>query len=376
MSPADPLLRAVVLTVAFTVCAATFLLRAALSDDNKQSEKELKAEAQTLLVKSRDLSNIEAAGSPAFALNAKIHYQIGAQVAEGEGQIIWMAPDHYREAYSAPNYFYTEVVRDGYRYFGRTNDEMPFVMYELRTTLEMAMSTLPKGQAKLRQAEAVPSQGHQLAMRTLPTTQASVHQADVLPPGGDALTCITLKAPYLAKLCLDKSADVVTAEYDHRNRSPALNVHYEFSDFTELGVKRFPQKIVFRGGDGHTIEVDVTRLAFLRDAGSDVFKIPVPSTRETWCAEPKADYAAARVVWMNPPTLLDRANEVLRNAGAMLYCVVRPSGRLRSATIIYSSKPVKQKVLDDWIANQRVATLACGSDGIEYQTLISFDFIY
>ncbi len=53
--------------------AMTLAQRTASANDN---EKELKAQAEALLAKSHDLSNIEAAGSPAFTLNATIHYQI------------------------------------------------------------------------------------------------------------------------------------------------------------------------------------------------------------------------------------------------------------------------------------------------------------
>lgn len=351
MRPATRLRRSLLAFIAFAGCAVVLPFRASLSSGDKDNKKELKAQAEALLAKSRDLSNIEAPGSPAFALDAEIHYQLGTQTAEGDGQIIWLAPDHYRAAYSAPNYFYAEVVRDGYRYLSRTNDEMPFLMYELRQTLKVAMTALPKAQTKVQHVEA-------------------------LPLNGNALTCVTFKPPSTAKLCLDSSSNLARAEYDWPNGSSMLNAQYEFSDFAEFGAKRFPRKIVFRGGDGHTIELDVTRLAFLKNVGSDVFKVPIPSTRETWCAEPKTDLTAARTVWMNPPALLDRANDALRYAGAMIYCVVRPSGRLRSATIIYSSKPVKQKVLDDWIDNERLATLACGNDGIEYQILISFKSVY
>lgn len=346
MRPAFPLLRAILLVVAFAACLVPFRSRIASANDNQKDKKELKARAEALLAKSHGLSNIEAPGSPAFALNAKIHYQLGTQTAEGDGQIIWMAPDHYRETYTAPHYFYIEVARDGYRYFSRTNDEMPFLMYELRTAVDMTMQPLPKEKERVQGVSS------------------------------GELTCISFKPPSVTHLCLDDNGDISKAEYRRPSRSSVASLQYEFSDFAQFGAKRFPQKIVFRGGDGHTIELDVTQLAFMKDAGADVFKIPIPSTRETWCAEPKEDRTVEKPIWIAPPGLPDRASAAMRFAGAVLYCIVRPSGRLRSASVIYSSKPIDKKILDEWTASARFATLTCGTDGIEYQLLIDYNFIY
>lgn len=329
----------------------SFVLAAALSSlfsghvfsaNDKKAEQ---AEARALLAKSRDLSNIELAGSPAFVLNAKIHYQIGTQTAEGDGQIIWTAPDHYRVAYSAPNYFYNEIVRDGYRYLARTHDEMPLVIYELHTTAAKAMQAGPNPKDKIDNVAVVQS-------------------------GNDSLTCITFKPPIAMRDCLDSNGDMVTAESGPPTAASPLYKRYEFSDFVAFGAKRFPQKIVFHGGDGYAIEIDVRQLALIKELSGDAFTIPSDAMKEPWCAEPKtegADSPTEPFSLAKDLTPMIGASRSLAAENASLYFVIGPNGHVRAVTVIHSSKPIKNKDLQGWVKNMRFPSLRCGKDGIEYQ---------
>lgn len=343
MRPACPLLRAILLVVACAVCLAPFHFRTASANDNKKNKKELKAQAEALLAKSRDLSNIEAPGSPAFALNAKIHYQAGTQTAEGDGQIIWMAPDHYREAFSAPNYFYMEIVRDGYRYLARTNDDMPLIIFELRNSFAIAMRIPSDPKLKIKDVR----------------TTAEAEGAQTCMKDGTFLT-----------ECLDNEGDILSLEKNFGREASAMDEHYEFSSFVQFGTKRVPQKITFQGGNDHSIDVDVQQLAFINAVPADAFNIPIHSARNTWCAEPKSDPKSP--VNVNPPDSYLAASQALARAEASLYCIIMPSGRVRSALLFHASGTVKQKTVDDWVANARFAPLLCGSDGQEYQVKVSF----
>lgn len=329
----------VALACALAMCAMLVAFRSAPAND----QKELKAQAEALLAKSRDLSNIEAPGSPAFVLNAKIHYQIGTQSAEGDGQIIWTAPDHYREAFTAPNYSYTEVVRDGYRYLARTNNEMPLISYELQKTIELAMHPGLIVKNKIKTGE-------------------------VTHPGEGGLTCIAFKTVLAISECLDGSGDVVTTEIDRPPDASALNDRREYRDFVAFGTKRFPNTIVFRGGDGHIIEVDVQQLALVKEVSSDAFKTQADATKEAWCAQPKSDVLLDPS--MNPYASLARIDPK-----ALVYCVIDGNGHARSVTVIRSSKPIKDKDIETWMRRMRFPSLRCGSEGIEYQFVIDASFV-
>jgi len=325
------------LLIAALICAGALPFLAAFAQSGKENKKELKAQAEALLAKSQGLSDIEAPGSPPFVLNAKIHFQIGAQSMDGQGQIIWLAPDHYREVYTAPNYSYTEIVRDGYRYIQRTKDELPPIIYELRTAVE-----------------------HSFAIRK--ATKDKIKKITVTPSGSDTSTCITYTHGIME--CLDNDADETVFETDWP-QALAMTVRYELSGFATFGSRRFPQKIVFRGGDGDVIDVEVQRLAFIKDAPADAFQIPLHSAQETWCATP--EYEQNALHFMNLPSDFNDATMELMKANASLYCVINSGGHVRAVYVLHSDRKVKDQVLQDWMSEARFPQLVCGKDGQEYE---------
>jgi hypothetical protein len=309
-----------------------------------------KLAAEALLAKSRGLSNIEEPGSPPFVLNAKIHYQVGKQEADGQAQIIWTAPDHYREAFTAPNYSYTEIVRDGYEYLTRTNDEVPLVIYELQGSIHRAMS------AGLTQKE-------------------KIKDVDTITNKDQNLTCVKFSDRTLFKRCFDSSGDVVAMERDESPSSGVLAERYEFHDFVDFGAKRFPQNIVFRGGDNHTLEMNVEQLASIKSVASDAFVVPAGAMKEAWCAEPKIGSPQFSGVpfsgAIDPGPAMD-AVLALRASKASLYLEIGSNGRVRNVTVLQTAKPIKDTYLKSLVNNMRYPPRLCGNEGTEYQMEISF----
>ncbi len=336
----------IALTCALAMCAMLVAFRSAPAND----KNELKAQAEALLAKSQGLSNIEAPGSPPFVLNMKIHYQIGAQSMDGQGQIIWLAPDHYREAYAAPNYSYTGIVRDGYHYLARTKNETPLAIYELQRTLERAL-----GASVIKNAR--------------------IKQADASQFGGQSLTCVTFSDKSTLKRCFTSDGDVATMELDPPPLMGVLGERYEFSNFVEFGLRRFPQKLIFHGGDGHVIEIDVQQLATTKEVVADAFAAPLGSMKETWCAEPEMAApqfpTGAFSYAMNPGPMID-ADRAFRYVRASLYIEIGPSGHARRVTVIRSTKPIDNTLLRIWTDNMRFSPRLCRNQGTEYQMEMSF----
>ena len=339
----------IALTCTLAMCAMLVAFRSAPAND----QKELKAQAEALLAKSQGLSNIEASGSPAFVLNMKIHYQIGAQSMDGQGQIIWLAPDHYREAYAAPNYSYTGIVRDGYHYLARTKNETPLAIYELQRTLQRAFGASPIKNEKIKQVE---------------TSQF----------GGQSLTCVTFSDKSTFKRCLTSDGDVATMEFTAPPSTGVLNERYEFSEFIGFGKKRFPQRLVFRRGNDYAIEIEVQQLAEIKEAPAGAFAAPVDAVKETWCAEPKTSSPSGSAEEMDafspggdmtivPPSLLPFVT-----SGATIYLVIGPNGLARAVTIIHSTLPIGPKDVQSLMKNTHFPIVRCGHNAIEYQAEMSF----
>ncbi|MGB6523822.1 MAG: hypothetical protein WBE87_02785 [Candidatus Acidiferrales bacterium] len=339
MLPATSFSRFIFLIAVIAVLSATVAFHAAFANDN---QKELKAQAEALLAKSRDLSNIEAPDSPAFVLNAKIHYQMGRQKAEGDAQIIWTAPDHYREAYTAPNYSYIEVVRDGYRYLARTNNEMPLQMYELRNAIIAAMDGGGNpGNLKIKRVKTDPSDSR--------------------------IVCIIFDTFAPITDCLDSDGDVLSSEMQRKDVQDILRQHYDFSDFAVFGAKRFPRKVAFRGGDGDVIEIEVSQLAAVKAIAPVAFNVPTGAMKETWCENPTSD----------PPNPAFHGGSVdefmtLGDAQASVYLVIDANGHVRAGTVIYQMRPIRYDDLKAMFRAMRFPRALCGNDGIEYETIMHF----
>jgi len=339
-----PAFRSFVLAAALS---SLFSLRVFSANDKKAEQ----SEARELLTKSRDLSNIELAGSPAFVLNAKIHFQEHGHSANGDLRILWTAPDRYRQTYSVLSYAYTAIAKDGRLYLARTNEDVPLLIYEAQKTVRIAMHSDFDSKQKLTN------------VRTMQFA-------------GQALTCVSARLSSTSNTdCFDAANDVVTAERNWPAAASALDQHYEFSDFVTFGVRRFPQKITFRGGDGHIIEIEIQRLALARDISASEFTIPMPSAVETWCDQPQFD--APRV--SRPETTLDLRMALAQGpatplivTGASVYCVVERGGRIRFVTLMHSLKPIKDQFVQNWAHGTRFPLLHCGDDSVEYQTEITF----
>jgi len=347
MRPAVFSPRAIFLLLTLALLSATLTARAMLLDHTKLDE----AAAKVLLAKSRDLSNLELAGSPAFVLSANIHFQEHGHSADGDLRILWTAPDHYRQTYSVLNYAYTAIAKDGKLYLARTNEDVPLLIYEAQKTVRIAMRSDFDSKQKLTNVR---------------TAQFS----------GQTLTCVSARLSSISHTdCFDADNDVVTAERDWPAAASALDQRYEFSDFVAFGVRRFPQKLTFRGGDGHIIEIEIQKLALAKDISASEFTIPIPSAVETWCAQPQFD--APRV--SRPETTLDLRMALAQGpatplivTGASVYCVVERGGRIRFVTLVHSLKPIKDEFVRNWARGTRFPLLRCGDDSVEYQTEITF----
>ncbi|HEV2287407.1 MAG TPA: hypothetical protein VGR81_00480 [Candidatus Acidoferrales bacterium] len=315
---------------------------AVFGHDTQESKKELKAQAEALLAKSQGLSNIEAPGSPPFVLNMKIHYRIGAQSMDGQGQIIWLAPDHYREAFNSPGYEYTEIVRDGYQYLSRTKDEMPLQMYELRNAIVAAMhGGVNPADLKIKQVKAEPSDSH--------------------------IICVDYDAFAPITDCLDGDGDVVSSEMQTKDVQGILARHYEFSDFAAFEAKRFPRKIAFRGGDGDGIEIEVSQLAAVKTVAPVAFNVPAGAMKEAWCESPTSEP-------LHPASRVDNRNEfmTLLDAEASVYLVVDANGHVRAGTVIHQTRAIRYDDLKTMFRAMRFPRTLCGNNGIEYETIMHF----
>lgn len=323
------------------LCTAAVLCLAFAGATSANNNKQLKAQAEALLAKSHNLSNLESPGSPPFVLAASVRYTVGGKSGPGQAEIDWLAPDHFRQTLLGPGYSYVHVVQDGKQYLLRTNDHVPLLIYDLIRTLTAAMNAPPVAPGKIRRV----------------TTSQSASNA--------TLTCAETKPTHNSlTACLDDDGDVVSVDSVSPADQSALDLSYQFANFAAFGLHRFPLNIKFQGGDGNKIEVAVLRIAPIENASALHFDAPVGAAQQTWCAEPKysesspLDFSSV----MPPPQLGLRIRGM-----TVIYVEVGAGGRPRGATLVHSSEPIKQRDLEDWVFGMRFPVLRCGDDALEYE---------
>src|SRR5437867_478162 len=84
------------------------LLAAGITPSHLDASRKTREEAASLLARAQALTDLRAAGNPAFRLRAHVIVWGHGQGLEGEYDLVWAAPERWREEMTLPGY--NEVV--------------------------------------------------------------------------------------------------------------------------------------------------------------------------------------------------------------------------------------------------------------------------
>jgi hypothetical protein len=140
------------------------------------------------------------------------------------------------------------------------------------------------------------------------------------------------------------------------------DVQAEFSDFSDVGDKRYPRRIELREF-GDAIEVKVDVLDRVAEFDPNVFIPSRESIARDWCSKP-----VTRGTWPDPwasPMLTMMSSERL----VAYYVLVGQDGRVKkSAPMQAAIKEVDSRV-ESWLATVRYPVESCNGKPIEHETV-------
>ena len=298
-----------------------------------------KKEAAVLLQKAAEATNLRASDTPAFHLVAHVHHDSAGYRADGAYELLWASPDRYREDFR---------VQAGQDMIAESDVALADRFYTARNTAVESFS-LWRVRRAVRSVHWFFFEGAKAKVRRVyPATVADKMSicVDAALVFKDSRTCFdpsTLKAISLSL----KTSDVQA----------------EFSDFSDLGDKRYPRHIVLKEfGDAVEVKVDV--LDRVAEFDPNVF---VPSreciTRD-WCSKP-----IAKGTWPDPWTS-QRLTTMYSPSLVAYYLLVGQDGRVKKSAPMQAAMKDADLRVESWLATVRYPVELCNGQPIEYEIVI------
>jgi hypothetical protein len=216
-----------------------------------------KKDAAAILQKAEEQTRINSAGRPPFRLIAKLHYTSGKTTMNGAYEVLWQAPDRFREEFALGPFSESDVA-------------VPGKLYVLRNTPLPALALW-----RLR------------ALTGLPTQKAAVpiaQIAKVLPQKNSAgsVWCFEWAPPFSPdKECVDAlTGGLISVS------GKGLGVLAE-DHFVSVGSSNYATHMLSTIGND-SIEVNVDRLEQVDGFADGILSPPNGATSSDWCPNPSA----------------------------------------------------------------------------------------
>ena len=215
-------------------------------------------QAADILEKARIRMQLAGPNAVPFHLFATVHYTVGKTSLDGTYEILWAAPDRYREEFRLGTMSATYLAIED-------------KLYVLRNT-----PTFTYPHRRVRDLVGVVQRG--------PANEVPVRVAKVYmdPGGAEGVACTELKGSGKHTECFDlKTGNLVSV------RQLFSSGHADFTqdNFEAIGEARFPAHIVSTLAD-ETLELRVEKLEPVPQFAEGVFQPPAQAIARDWCAQP------------------------------------------------------------------------------------------
>lgn len=316
-----------------------------------------KKEAAVVLQKAADATDLRAPDTPPFHLVAHVHHESAGYRADGVYELLWASPDRYRENFTMQvgqdTIAESDVAWTDKFYTARNTPVESLSLWRVRRTVRSIHRFFFGGdKAKVRRVYSATGAGKMLICFDAPLSNEDQKSRTCFDPS-------TLKA---VSLSLKTEPPPLSWPGPTRAAVADSEVQAEFSDFTDVGEKRYPRHINLREfGDAVEVRVDV--LDRVAEFGSNVF-VPSPeSVARDWCSEPVTkgirSYPLVPPVTMSPPLRL-----------IAYYVLVGRGGRVEKSAPLHPAIKGVDSQVESWLASVRYPVDLCNGKPIEYEIVI------
>lgn len=293
-----------------------------------------KSQSTELLQKTIESQNLQSPGLP-FHLVSHVRYDFGGQTSDGVYEILWAAPDRFRETFQLGKMAEIDVALGGKIYIYRNTPTLTPQFLFLRNFVHHPI---------------FPYLGD----------KSTAHAVYSDSKGGETRNCIVPSENPSDRVCFDPSTNLVVS-VNLRSPEPSKPYDLEEDDFVSLGGRRYPRQMI-RRISGQTIEVKVDTLVAVATFGADVFVPPANSEERDWCPHPTLkpghDFVTAAFPKTNPPRIF-----------FPFYVRTGVTGHIERFISLNPSAPSIDRSVAKWIRDATFPVWVCGSRPIESEQI-------
>jgi hypothetical protein len=318
-----------------TVVACLFVLVGLHAKAQSLPSKE---EAVSLLQRAFGEMKLQEAGAP-YHLVARVHIEMDGTFRDGMYEVLWAAPDRFREIFKIEALTETDLALGDKLYVFRTG---PLVMFPFYAVRQFLSSPVPTRLIAHPEAKRISFEEMQ----------------------GEHRTCIyTHEDSYVSasieRVCLSRATnEVVSIEVAPAGSSDSYRL--QLDDFVGIGTKRYPRHL-YQKKFGEILDVRIDAIDAAKFGGS-VFTPPSGSEPRDWCPDPILQRTSEQMLYF-------RAPKASHFPG--YYILVGTDGHAKNTKVLGEAGTKLKRQFDLWLQQTIFPILMCGDKPVEYDAVVS-----
>jgi len=298
-----------------------------------------KEEATSLLQQAFQEIKLQEAGTPPYHLVARVHIEMEGTFRDGMYEVLWAAPDRFRENFKIEALAETDLGLGDKLYVFRTTPLVMFPFYAVRQFLSSPIPTrlIAHPEAKRISLEEI---------------------------AGERRTCIyTHEDVYVSasveRVCLSTATnEVALIEVAPGGSSDSYRLKLE--DFENIGTKRYPRHM-YQEKFGEILDVKIDTIEAAK-FGDSIFTPPSGSEPRDWCPNPILQKTAKQIISFRFPK---------PNRFPAYYIFVGTDGQAKNAKLFWEPDAKLKQQFNLWLQETKFPILMCGDKPVEYDTVVS-----
>lgn len=316
----------------FAVCALSLAILAVPAHPQSLPSK---TQANQLLRKTIESQDLRLAGKPPFHLIAHVRYNFGGKTSDGVYELLWAAPDRFRETFQLEKMTEIDVALGDRIHISRNTPTLTPQFLHVRNLVHHPIS-LYLG------------------------SKSTAHRIYSDLNGGERRNCIVPSENPDDKVCFDPPTNLVVL-VSIGSPIPSMPYNLEEGDFISLGARRYPRQMV-RHTSGETIKIKVDKLVEVTAFSADVFVPPPNAEARDWCPHPtlKPGY-----YFLTPPFPKTNPPRIF----FPFYLLTGPNGHIEKFISLNPSAPPIDGSIAKWIRDAKFSISVCESKPIESEDI-------
>ena len=333
----------------FWILLAALLLSVAfIGSDLRAFNNKKQQEAYAFFARARDISNLEAKGSPPFVLEAKITlYGGGGSHEDGSYYQAWESDSESRSEISFPGYHAIRVNHSATSWYSSNLAYTPYFVFQTNRVFSFPFR-----------------------LDVQPTQKLTKPRQRIINGLSAECAGFSIRASKQRyESCFDSATGYLIQEDD-----PTWFVTFELGDYARVGGKVFPRELRVLQDGRLIVEAKVTKLFSNAKMNENMFASPpgIEATPRAICA--KGQVLDARLVTKVPPQYPPDAIRNRMGGTVVLYADVGKDGVPRGLTVLRTPGTAFSQASLAAVSRWRYAPTTCEGVAVDFTMPIDVNF--